>query len=242
MEPLEVDQLIDLLLTSKKPDILATVKQQELGRLANTARKLFLSQPMLLELQGPITICGDIHGQYKDLVHVFNLAKYPSETNFLFLGDYVDRGKNSLEVITLLLCFKIKYPNRFFLLRGNHEQSSINRIYGFYDECKRRYSVKLWKVFTNCFNCLPISAVVSDKILCMHGGLSPHLHHLGMGTPSCAVMLVNLMCVGDILNFVRPTEIPDDGLLTDILWSDPGTHSGWEENNRYAPLILNHCY
>ena len=89
--------------------------------------------------------------------------------------DYVDRGKNGLECICLLLAYKIKYPENFFLLRGNHECASINRIYGFYDECKRRYSIKLWKTFTDCFNCLPVAAVVDEKILCMHGGLSPDL-------------------------------------------------------------------
>ena len=91
------------------------------------------------------------------------------------MGDYVDRGKQSIETICLLLAYKIKYPTRIFLLRGNHECSSINRIYGFYDECKRKYDLSIWKQFTICFNWLPVSAVVSDKILCMHGGLSPDL-------------------------------------------------------------------
>ncbi|RZC76005.1 hypothetical protein C5167_001282 [Papaver somniferum] len=98
--------------------------------------------------------------------------------NYLFLGDYVDRGRQSLETICLLLAYKIKYPENFFLLRGNHECASINRIYGFYDECKRRFNVRLWKTFTDCFNCLPVSAVIDDKILCMHGGISPDLNNL----------------------------------------------------------------
>jgi serine/threonine-protein phosphatase PP1 catalytic subunit len=97
----------------------------------------------------------------------------------------VDRGKHSLETICLLLAYKIKYPENFFLLRGNHECASINRIYGFYDECKnmliagrRRYNIKLWKTFTDCFNCLPVAALIDDKILCMHGGLSPDLQSI----------------------------------------------------------------
>jgi diadenosine tetraphosphatase ApaH/serine/threonine PP2A family protein phosphatase len=85
----------------------------------------------------------------------------------------VDRGKQSLETICLLLAYKVKYPENFFILRGNHECASINRIYGFYDECKRRYNIKLWKTFTDCFNCLPIAAIIDEKIFCMHGGLSP---------------------------------------------------------------------
>uniref|UniRef100_A0A2K5CPR8 Serine/threonine-protein phosphatase n=1 Tax=Aotus nancymaae TaxID=37293 RepID=A0A2K5CPR8_AOTNA len=123
-------------------------------------------QPILLELEAPLTICGDIHGGFLP------------ESNYLFLGDYVDRGKQLLETICLLLAYKIKYPENFFLLRGNHECASINRICGFYDECKRRYNIKLWKTFTDCFNCLPIPAIVDEKIFCCHGGLSPDLQSM----------------------------------------------------------------
>lgn len=139
------------------------------------SREIFLQQPILLELEAPLKICGDIHGQYTDLLRLFEYGGFPPEANYLFLGDYVDRGKQSLETICLLLAYKIKYPENFFLLRGNHECASINRIYGFYDECKRRYNVKLWKTFTDCFNCLPIAAIIDEKIFCCHGGLSPDL-------------------------------------------------------------------
>lgn len=128
----------------------------------------------------------------------------------------MDRGKQSLETICLLLAYKIKFPENFFLLRGNHECASINRIYGFYDECKRRFNVKLWKVFTECFNCLPVAAVIDDKILCMHGGLSPDLANLDQ-----------------IKNITRPTDVPDTGLLCDLLWSDPARDvQGWGMNDR----------
>jgi len=175
-----------------------------------------MDQPILLELGCPLKVCGDVHGQYHDLLRLFETGGFPPEANYLFLGDYVDRGKQSLETICCLLAYKVKYPENFFLLRGNHECASINRIYGFYDECKRRYSIRLWKTFTDCFNCLPVSAVIEDKMICMHGGLSPELSQLEQ-----------------INRVVRPTDVPDTGLLCDLLWSDPEKEiSGWGENDR----------
>jgi len=112
------------------------------------------------------------------LLRLFSLNGFPPEQNYLFLGDYVDRGRHSIEVMCLLMAYKIKYPENFFILRGNHETESISRLYGFYDECKRRYSIKLWKTFVDLFNCLPVAALIEDKILCMHGGISPHLENL----------------------------------------------------------------
>jgi hypothetical protein len=129
---------------------------------------------------------------------------HSTQANYLFLGDYVDRGKQSLEVVCLLFAYKIKYPENFFLLRGNHECAGINRIYGFYDECRRRFSVKMWKQFCNTFNCLPCCAVIDDKIICMHGGLSPELSQMEQ-----------------VANIARPCDVPDTGLLCDILWADP---------------------
>ena len=109
---------------------------------------------------------------------MFEYGGFPPEANYLLLGDYVDYGKQSLETICLLLAYKIRYPENFFLLRGNHESASINRIYGFYDECRVRYNDKLWKTFSDCFNCLPIAAIIDEKIFCVHGGLSPDLNDM----------------------------------------------------------------
>ncbi len=161
-------------------------------------------------------VAGDIHGQYSDLLRLFEYGGFPPESNYLFLGDYVDRGKQSLETICLLLAYKIKYPENFFLLRGNHECASINRIYGFYDECKRRFNIRLWKTFTDCFNCLPVAALIEERIVCMHGGLSPELKSLDQ-----------------IKKIPRPTDVPDAGLLCDLLWADPDKDvQGWGENDR----------
>lgn len=192
------------------------LSEGEIRQLCVNARQIFLSQPNLLEIHAPVRICGDIHGQYLDLLRLFEYGGYPPTANYLFLGDYVDRGKQSLETICLLLAYKIRHPDRVYMLRGNHEDAKINRIYGFYDECKRRFNVRLWKIFTDCFNCLPVAALIDDKILCMHGGLSPELQNLDQ-----------------IKQISRPTDVPDSGLLCDLLWSDPDPNvEGWAESDR----------
>ncbi|VDM91780.1 unnamed protein product [Litomosoides sigmodontis] len=217
-EKLNLDNIIARLLEVRgsKPGKNVQLTENEIKGLCIKSREIFLSQPILLELEAPLKICGDVHGQYYDLLRLFEYGGFPPESNYLFLGDYVDRGKQSLETICLLLAYKIKYPENFFLLRGNHECASINRIYGFYDECKRRYNIKLWKTFTDCFNCLPVAAIIDEKIFCCHGGLSP-----------------DLQSMEQIRRIMRPTDVPDQGLLCDLLWSDPDKDvAGWGENDR----------
>ncbi|KKA28858.1 hypothetical protein TD95_000295 [Thielaviopsis punctulata] len=192
------------------------LRNAEITAICQRAREVFLSQPALLELDAPVKVVGDVHGQYTDLIRMFEMCGFPPQSNYLFLGDYVDRGKQSLETILLLLCYKLKFPQNFFLLRGNHECANVTRVYGFYDECKRRCNVKVWKTFIDCFNTLPIAAIVANKIFCVHGGLSPALSHMD-----------------DIRNIVRPTDVPDYGLLNDLLWSDPADmETDWEPNER----------
>lgn len=123
------------LVRGSRPGKSVQLSESEVRSLAIKAREIFLRQPPLLELEAPVKICGDVHGQYYDLLRLFEYGGFPPESNYLFLGDYVDRGKQSLETICLLLAYKILFPENFFLLRGNHECASINRIYGFYDEC-----------------------------------------------------------------------------------------------------------
>eukprot|EP00300_Choanocystis_sp_HF-7_P027659 c32847_g1_i1.p1 GENE.c32847_g1_i1~~c32847_g1_i1.p1 ORF type:complete len:308 (+),score=56.20 c32847_g1_i1:39-926(+) len=214
----DVDVILEKLLAvrGQKPGNHVDLEEAEIKFLCTRSREIFFKQPILLELEAPIKICGDIHGQYYDLLRIFEYGGFPPESNYLFLGDYVDRGKHSMETICLLLAYKIKYPENFFLLRGNHECASINRIYGFYDECKRRYNIKIWKAFTDCFNCLPICALIDEKIFCCHGGLSPDLNSLDQ-----------------LKRIMRPTDVPDTGLVCDLLWSDPDKDvSGWSENDR----------
>ncbi|OAG31726.1 serine/threonine-protein phosphatase PP1 catalytic subunit [Nematocida displodere] len=214
-----LDKIIEQLLKAKQsksstPRI--NLSESDIKYLCNKGREIFMQQPMLLEMEAPIKICGDIHGQYPDLLRIFECGGHPPESNYLFLGDYVDRGKQSLETICLLLAYKIKYPDNFFILRGNHECASINRIYGFYEECKDRYTYKIWKKFTETFNCMPVAALVDGKIFCMHGGLSPDLQSLNQ-----------------IRTIQRPTDVPDSGLLCDLLWSDPDREvAKWGENDR----------
>jgi len=220
----EIRTIADSLLSLRgsPPGTLAHITEQEIKLLCSTARPVLLNQPMLIELEAPIKICGDIHGQYTDLLRLFEYGGFPPVANYLFLGDYVDRGKQSIETICLLLAYKIQYPDNFFILRGNHESAGINRIYGFYDECKRRYSIKLWKVFSDVFNCLPAAALIDEKILCMHGGLSPELQSLQQ-----------------IANIERPCDVPDMGLLCDLLWSDPDANTtGWGDNDRGVSYVF----
>ena len=135
---LDVDSIISKLLEVKnfKPGKQVSLSEQEVRNLCIKSREIFMQQPILLELEAPLKVCGDIHGQYFDLLRLFEYGGYPPDSNYLFLGDYVDRGKQSLETVCLLLAYKIKYPENFFLLRGNHESEVVNRLYGFYDECK----------------------------------------------------------------------------------------------------------
>lgn len=157
---------------------------------------------MLLEVTAPLIVCGnknlkrgDIHGQFHDLIRLFEIGGTPPDSRYLFLGDYVDRGKQSLETICLLLAYKIKYPNNFYLLRGNHEASAINKTYGFYDECRKKCDAKIWKNFCETFNWMPISAIIEGKILCMHGGLSKDLER-----------------IDQINTILRPTDVPEKGI------------------------------
>ncbi|KAG7860142.1 hypothetical protein KL919_002847 [Ogataea angusta] len=198
-----IERLVEAGLAKRSPKKFM-VSGAEIKVICAKARDVFMRQPTLLELAAPVKIVGDIHGQFNDLIRIFKLCGFPPNANYLFLGDYVDRGKQSLETIILLLCLKIKYPENFFMLRGNHESANVTKMYGFYDECKRRANLKVWKNLVDVFNTLPVAATIADRIFCVHGGLSPQLTDLNQ-----------------IKNIQRPTDVPESGLLADLLWSDP---------------------
>eukprot|EP00486_Rosalina_sp_Unknown_P014295 CAMPEP_0201592110 /NCGR_PEP_ID=MMETSP0190_2-20130828/190090_1 /ASSEMBLY_ACC=CAM_ASM_000263 /TAXON_ID=37353 /ORGANISM="Rosalina sp." /LENGTH=379 /DNA_ID=CAMNT_0048050725 /DNA_START=70 /DNA_END=1209 /DNA_ORIENTATION=+ len=234
----EVDKIIAKLRSLKRSVNRGCINiaSEAVEKICLQTRSIFHSESALLEIDAPMKIVGDIHGQYFDLLRLFELGGYPNEVDsrYIFLGDYVDRGSHSLEVILLLFCYKIKYRNDFYLLRGNHECGSINRIYGFFDECKRRYpdgGIRLWKTFTDVFNYLPVAAIIDEKIFCMHGGLSPQI--------------MKRQSLQQIANIKRPTDVPDRGLLCDLLWADPDPYiDTWGPNDRgvsytFGAAVLN---
>jgi hypothetical protein len=143
----------------------------DIAWLCDAVTPLLLAEPTLLELEGPITVCGDVHGQFKDLLWVFRAGLFTADTRYLFLGDYVDRGEQSLEVVVLLFAMKVRYPETMYLLRGNHESAAMTADFGFAAECAR-------KGHRAAFCCLPVAAVVNGRILCIHSGLSPTLASL----------------------------------------------------------------
>ncbi|XP_028052179.1 serine/threonine-protein phosphatase BSL1-like isoform X1 [Camellia sinensis] len=187
----------------------------EVGELCYAVEQIFMQEPTVLQLKAPIKVFGDLHGQFGDLMRLFDEYGFPSPAgdityiDYLFLGDYVDRGQHSLETITLLLALKIQYPDNVFLIRGNHEAADINALFGFRLECIERMGesdgIWAWTRFNQLFNFLPLAALIEKKIICMHGGIGRSIHS-----------------VEQIEKLERPITM-DGGsiILMDLLWSDP---------------------
>jgi len=197
----------------------------EVCELCSMACHVLGEESNVVRVASPVTICGDIHGQFGDLLELFRICGKVPEKNYVFLGDYVDRGRDSLEVFELLLCLKVRWPNHVTLLRGNHESRQITQVYGFYDECIWKYgSALVWRECCKVFDLLTICALIDNCVLCVHGGLSPYV-------PS----------IHEIHCLERNKELPVEGPICDMLWSDPAEDDqvqAWSLSNRGAGYLF----
>ena len=181
------------------------VSEETVEELCDRCRDIVCEEGNVIDVKSPVTICGDIHGQFFDMLELFKVGGRPPETKYVFLGDYVDRGFNSVETFLLLIALKVKYPQSIYLIRGNHESRQITSIYGFYDECQRKYGTNgVWKNCTDLFDFLTLAVLIDNKVFCVHGGLSPNVRE-----------------IDDVRKLDRKVEVPHDGPMCDLLWSDP---------------------
>eukprot|EP00049_Salpingoeca_infusionum_P000400 m.39666 g.39666 ORF g.39666 m.39666 type:complete len:478 (+) comp10340_c0_seq1:240-1673(+) len=187
--------------------------------------KLLQQEPNLLDLAEPISICGDVHGQYYDLLKALEVGGEIGKTTFLFLGDYVDRGHFSVECVLYLWSLKLNFPENFYLLRGNHECRHLTEYFTFLTECQVKYSDDLYNDCMLSFDALPLAALVNGQFLCLHGGLSP-----------------DMTTLDDITRLDRFREPPASGLMCDLLWSDPCKEFGDETvPELYSPNLARGC-
>lgn len=194
----------------------------DLTKLLNKAKEILSELPNVVSVSPPVTVCGDTHGQFFDLLEVFSLGGECPYTNYLFLGDYVDRGYYGLETFLLLLSLKIRYPNRMTILRGNHESRQTTQAYGFYDELMRKYNdPNVWNMVNEVFDLLPLCAVIGTGIFCVHGGLSP-----------------TITDIAQIDRLDRKREVPERGPFCDLLWSDPDAVSSYQISPRGAGYLF----
>ncbi len=196
--------------------------EKDLKLLCEKAKEIFIEESNVQNVSAPVIICGDIHGQIYDLLELFKKGGDIPSSRYIFMGDYVDRGYNGVEVLELLLALKIKYPEHITLLRGNHESRQICFAYGFYEEITRKYgNANAWEYFTDLFDYLPLAALVEGKLFCVHGGLSPYISTVDQ------IRLIN-----------RKMEIPREGVFCDLMWSDPDDIETWLMSCRGAGWIF----
>ncbi|KAK9708648.1 sporulation-induced protein [Basidiobolus ranarum] len=198
------------------------LSEPDMKKLCEMVKELLLEESNVQPVHSPVTVCGDIHGQFYDLKELFRVGGEIPKTNYIFMGDFVDRGYYSLETFTLLMVLKACYPNKITLLRGNHESRQITQVYGFYDECQTKYgNANVWKYCCQVFDYLTIAAVIDGSILCVHGGLSPDVRTLDQ-----------------IRTIQRCQEIPHEGSFCDLMWSDPEEIDGWAVSPRGAGWLF----
>lgn len=190
--------------------------------LCERAKEVLGAESNVAQATAPVTIVGDIHGQLHDFIELMKIGGQPPDTNYLFMGDFVDRGYYSVECVSIVLAFKVRWPSHITLIRGNHESRQITQVYGFYDECLRKYgNANVWKQFTEVFDYLPLAATVDNQICTVHGGLSPELNTLD-----------------EIRRLERIQEVPHEGAVCDLLWSDPADTEGWSISPRGAGFVF----
>lgn len=198
------------------------LSENQLKKLCIMVKNILIEESNVQPVSSPVTICGDIHGQFHDLLKLFETGGEMPSTRYIFMGDYVDRGYHSLETLTLLLLLKARYPQYITLLRGNHESRQITQIYGFFDECQKKYgNPNCWKYCCEVFDCFNIAAVVDGKVLCVHAGLSPDVRTLDQ-----------------IRTIDRRQEIPHEGPFCDLMWSDPENIETWAVSPRGAGWLF----